>query len=150
MELQPPDRGYFGKFLSPSRQGIFRKIFGEIWVCPNALDRVDSAWTGPLVYLSIYFVGADSGAAAQDAFWKRVFLLCRGPAPCGCLALPLSGFSLSSRRIFSQQKKKEQPRNHDVDPPLMLVGLESGSAGEREPKPRRTLSSTCIRLGGLW
>ena len=29
------DRGYFGKFLSPSRQGIFRKIFGEIWVCPN-------------------------------------------------------------------------------------------------------------------
>ena len=33
--LHNPDRRYFGKFLSPSRQGIFRKIFREIWIWSN-------------------------------------------------------------------------------------------------------------------
>ena len=36
MELQPPDRGYFWKFLSPSQLGIFLKRFPEIYAPPNA------------------------------------------------------------------------------------------------------------------
>ena len=48
VELPPPDRGYFGKFLSPSRQGIFRKIFREIWTPPKS-DHVADPERGGLI-----------------------------------------------------------------------------------------------------
>ena len=39
MEIRPPDRGYLGEFFFPEKEGIFRKIFREIWVCPNTERR---------------------------------------------------------------------------------------------------------------
>ena len=33
--IHEPGGQYFGMFSSPSRQGIFRKIFRDIWISPN-------------------------------------------------------------------------------------------------------------------
>ena len=47
VELQPPDRGYFWKFLSPSQLGIFLKRFPEIYAPPN--QRRDRRESGHVV-----------------------------------------------------------------------------------------------------